>query len=130
MLNPIGNSQDAALLEKCADLKFFRCRVLDPVSNVVGDLKRWHIFVTVFLECLESDGSVPFLSAHRQKFFRRIGDQRDILEKENVGVASKGDLIRQRRQDSSEFFAKMFERVRRAISRAVKLLLLDSRGFQ
>ena len=94
MPNPIGDSEDTAFLEKSSDLKFFRCRILGPTANVVSDLKRRHMLVAISLECLESDGTVPFLFAHRQKFFRRIEDQRDILEEENVGVASKGDLVR------------------------------------
>src|SRR4029453_7742750 len=130
MLDPIGDGEDAAFFKKSSDLKLLRCRVLDPIVNVVGDLKRRHILVTVFLESLESDSSVPLLSAHCQKFFRRIGDQRDVLEKENVSVASKSGLVRQRRQHFSKFFAKTVERIRRTISRAVQLLLLESCGFQ
>src|SRR5438094_10666098 len=34
MLNPIGHREDAALLEKFSDLKFFLSRVLDPAFDV------------------------------------------------------------------------------------------------
>ena len=108
-----------ALLEKFPDLQFFLRCFFDPIVDVVGSLKRRHIVVSIFLERLESDSAVPFLSPHRQKVFRRIRHQRDVVEKKYVGVAPKSGLIRQRRHHFPELFAKTFQRVRCTISCAV-----------
>src|SRR4029450_8399800 len=84
VVNPTRDSEDVALLEKLPDLKFLLRRVFDPTVDVVGNFQRRYVFVTIFLERLEREGAAPFVSAHRQKVFRRIGHQRDIFEKKYV----------------------------------------------
>src|SRR6266508_6508334 len=125
MLKPTWDGKDVPLLEKFPDLKFFLRRVFDPIADVVGDFQRRFVFVMIFLERLECDGTVPFLSAHRQKVFRRIGHQRDIFEKKYVSVAPKCSLVRERRQ----FLLKLLPKISQArlphdrLRRSVPVLL-------
>ena len=119
MLKPAWDGEDVALLEKFPDLQFLLRRIFDPAVNTAGGFQRRDIFVAIFLERLECDGAVPFLFAHRQKVFGRIRHQGDVLEKKNVGVASKCGLIWQRRQFLLKLLPKFLERARRAIGCAV-----------
>src|SRR4029077_19073940 len=98
MLEPVGNGQNVALLKKFSNLEFFSRGVGHPIVDVVGNFQRRQLLVPVVFVSFERYGAVPFLFTHRQNFFRRIGIERDILEKEQVGIAAKRSLLRKRWQ--------------------------------
>src|SRR5438105_1028879 len=119
MLDPIGNGQDAVLLQEFADRLFLRRRILDPTLGVLGQLERRHIAIAFLFVTLECDRAIPFLASHREKFLRRVGEQRDILEEENISIATQRRFLWQRWQSFLKSRSKMLERIRRAISSAV-----------
>ena len=77
------------LVQKFADRHFLRCRVFDPAFRVLGQLERRHIAIAFLLVALECDRAIPLLSTHREKFLGRVGEQRHILEKENISIATQ-----------------------------------------
>ena len=98
MLNPIGHAQNPVLDQKFPDRQFLGLGPGDPIVDVVGDLQRRNILVPIFLETFEGDGAIPFLPAHREKFLRRERQQRDVFEKEQIGIAAERGLLWQRGQ--------------------------------
>ena len=126
MLNPIGNGQNAMLLEKFADQQFFLRGILDPIVDVRCQLERQHVLVSLRFVCFKRNRAIPLLPTHCEKFLRRVGKQRHVFEKENISVASKRRFFRERRQFLLKLLSKLFQRLRRAFDCAVQLLLFES----
>src|SRR2546427_787994 len=79
----------------------------------------WHILIPLLLKRFERDRPIPLLTAHGQKLFGRVGQQRDVFQEKDVGVATKRRFFRQRRQFLLEPASVFFERVRGTLSCAV-----------
>ena len=125
MLNPIGHGENRVRPEKFADLQFPGRCVRDPIIHVVCDLQWRDIFVPVLFIRFERDRAVPFLPAHGEKLFGRIRHERDIPEKEQVGIAAQRGFVRQRGQDLLKMRAEFFECIGRGFDRALQLVLLE-----
>src|SRR6266513_1239803 len=94
MLDPIWHREDAALFEN----------------------------VPVFLVRFKCNRSIPFLSSHRQQFFRRERHERDVPQKPDVGVSAERRLLRQTRQLLFELLLKLLERICRAHASAIQFV--------
>src|SRR5713226_1238771 len=126
MLEPIGYGENTVLIEKFPDLQFpFGC-VLLPTVDVRRQLERRYVVVSLRFVCLKCDCAIPLLLTHREKFLRRVGDQRHVCEKENISVASERRFFWKRRHFFLKLLSKLFERVGRALDCALQLLLFES----
>src|SRR5260370_29582372 len=117
--NPIGHCQDLVFLQKISDLRFFGCRVRDPIVDLVRDFQWRYIFVAILFVNFERDGAIPFLPSHRQQFFWREWHERNISEEEHISVATKRGLLRKRRQFFLQLSSKLLQRIGCAFDCAV-----------
>ena len=125
MLKPIGNGENAVLLQKLANGQLLCGRVLDPTVGVRRQLQGRHVFVSLPFERFETHGPVPLLAPHSQEFLGRVRQQCHIAQKEDIRVTTKRRFFRKRRQAFLKFRSKMFERARCAISGVIQLLCIE-----
>ena len=62
------------------------------------------------------------LIRHLQQLLRRKGRERDIVQKENIGVAAQRSLLRQRMQALFQSSPKCLQCIRRAFARAIQFV--------
>jgi hypothetical protein len=53
-------------------------------------LERRNVLVALFLVRFKRNCAIPFLLPHFQNLFGRVGIERDVFKKEDIGVATEG----------------------------------------
>ena len=94
----LARGEPFVLVDVREESEYAAGHIAGAISVPVDDLQRRNILVPIFLETFEGDGAIPFLPAHREKFLRRERQQRDVFEKEQIGIAAERGLLWQRGQ--------------------------------
>ena len=87
MLHPVGNSEQVFGFEVSADRELGFLLYSHLLGFVLEQLQRRRTLIAMLLVSLRGDRTRPLLMSHGKQLLWSEGDQRNVLEKENISLA-------------------------------------------